>query len=366
MRLLWTRLRRWGAAIVVVCMAAACNVHEWPELDYRNARFLLHLDFSEEMPLYKVVTYTRAEGDTRVDNASRVELPPHDMRYIINVYRTGVAGVESRTPEYTFVFTRNASAGWDYTAELELDEGTYTFLVWADYVDAGSKGDKYYRTSDFSDISLIDKDNHPGSNDYRDAFRGTVTATVEHPDRYMGEAYAPVNEATVPMERPMGRYEFISTDVEQFLTRVASMRSEGDAQQQSEASSEQTRAVDLNDYYVVFNYNAFMPCTFNNFTNKPGDSWTGVNYTSRMELTEEGMSLGFDYIFVNGAETQMNVRVDVYNKQNVLLSSTPSVMVPVVRSKLTLVKGEFLTSRGAGGVTVNPDFDGPDFNIEIH
>ena len=50
--------------------------------------------------------------------------------------------------------------------------GKYRFLVWADYVVHGTKTDLYYNTSNFEEIILADRQNHTGSTDRRDAFRG--------------------------------------------------------------------------------------------------------------------------------------------------------------------------------------------------
>ena len=331
------------AAVGLALAANSCHVHEWPDPDYDGeAPFLLHLDFSTEMPLYKEILYTRA-GQT-----------PHDMRYTVQVYRTG----EARTDGRTFVFTRPEDLSPDCTLELSLEAGEYDFFVWADYVESGSLTDKYYDTGDFNSVTLISRDSHAGSEEHRDAFRGFASATVL-PLVDVETDTVPGNEVRVPMQRPMGRYEFISTDADLFLERVAKARG------LALFAGTSAAGIDLGEFRVVFSYNAFMPCTFNLFTDKPSDSWTGVRYESRLELTGEGIAMGFDYIFVNGAETLMNLRVDVYDAAGELVASVPSVEVPVVRGRLTLVKGEFLTSYGSGGVAVNPGFDGPDYNVEI-
>lgn len=377
-------IRRTMSYLLLCAMTLAaltgCNVHEWPVLDFTDAPFTLHLDFSTAMPLYKEVTYTRADEED-----SRAEQQSCDVRYIVEVYRTGTARSTTRgVAEHTFVFTRPYTGELDYTATLTLDEGTYDFYVWADYVDPDSQNDKYYDTSDFGEIVLLNRDAHKGSTERRDAFRGYATATVIHPDRYMGREIEHENTATAEMIRPMGRYEFISTDVELFLSRVVAMKQNGAERDDdgTRTEDEPTKAggngeysgtlsvdqmlnsVDLNEFRVVFSYNAFMPCSFNMFTDKPADSWTGVSYESKMYYTEEGMVMGFDYILVNGSETLMNIRLDVYNLEGDLMASTPSVEVPIVRSKLTKVKGEFLTTTASGGVTVHPEFDG-EYNIEI-
>ena len=56
--------------------------------------------------------------------------------------------------------------------------GKYRFLVWADYVVHGTETDLYYNTSNFEEIILADRQNHTGSTDRRDAFRGEKEAEV--------------------------------------------------------------------------------------------------------------------------------------------------------------------------------------------
>ncbi|MDD6622868.1 MAG: hypothetical protein PUE90_09215, partial [Bacteroidales bacterium] len=107
------------------------------------------------------------------------------------------------------------------------------------------------------------------------------------------------------------------------------------------------------------------PCSFNMFTNKPADSWTGVAFTSRLiKINEQEAELGFDYVFVNGSEAKVSVCVEVYDSENNLLANINPIEVPLVRSQLTIVRGEFLTSKATGGVGIVPDFDG-EYNIVI-
>ena len=181
------------------------------------------------------------------------------------------------------------------------------------------------------------------------------------------------NQATAEMRRPMGKFKFVTTDVEIYLTRVIQMMKDQGVPVRSEEFSDSqamydqlVRSLVLNDYYVVFRYNIFMPCSFNMFTDKPADSWTGMSFVSPMHIEGDyEMNLGYDYVFVNGSETTMSISLEVYNKNGELMSSSNPVNVPIVRNKLTVVRGEFLTSKASGGVSINPGYDGPDYNIEI-
>lgn len=362
-------LRYISLCVMSLLAFVGCDVHEFPEERYDKVPFLLHLDFNTELPLHKEIVYTRSG-----DSETKAVAEPHDIRYIINAYRTDNMRSENRIADTTFVFTKSDITDLNYTAQLLLPEGIYDFKVWADYVDAGSTDDKYYNTQDFSGIILADKENHPGSNDYRDAFRGYDTATVTNPAYYTGTAVNAIdNQATAEMKRPMGKFKFISTDVEVFLSRVAQMMKERgmlmsvDTESDTKAMYEQLlQSIDLGEFYVVFRYNHFMPCEYNMFTDKPGDSWTGMSFISSMQAESlEEMTLGYDYIFVNGSETTLAISVEVYNRDGELMSSSNPINVPIVRSKMTVVKGEFLTSKATGGITINPGFDGEDYNIEI-
>lgn len=352
-----------------------CDVHEFPEERYELVPFYLHLDFSTELPLYEEIEYTR----NATFNAP-LSLSPqnnqHYMRYLINAYRIDETRSNSRLPDTTFVFTRPVSDDYDYTAELQLPEGKYTFRVWSDFVDPNTTEDKYYNTSDFAEIILADRDNHSGSNDYRDAFRGFVDGEVINYIYYSNVATTrgSQNEATVEMIRPMGKFKFISTDVETFLTRAIQRMQErglsiqlppGIPSDSKAAYNYMLQMVNIAGYKVVFKYNAFMPCSFNMFTDRPADSWTGITFESQM-FTEEDweMTLGYDYVFVNGKETTMSISVEVYDPEGEKISSTNPIEVPIVRSKLTIVRGEFLTAMASGGVVVNPEFNG-EYNIEI-
>jgi hypothetical protein len=321
------------------------------------------------MPLHTEVGYTRG-GDAETKSA----IDFHDVRYTINAYRTDNARNENRVADATFVFTKSDYADLNYTADLLLEEGTYDFKVWTDYVNINSTEDKYYDTHDFSEIILANREEHSGSNDFRDVFRGYASATVTNPAYYTGSAVNAIdNQAVAEMKRPVGKFKFISTDVEIFLSRVAmKMQEQGLLPNISATAGTRPyyemllQSINLSDYYVVFRYNAFMPCSFNMFTDKPADSWTGMSFVSPMYIEGDyEMNLGYDYIFVNGSETTMSISLEVYNKNGELMSSSNPVNVPIVRNKLTVVRGEFLTSKASGGVSINPGYDGPDYNIEI-
>lgn len=324
---------------------ASCDVHEFPDIP-EKVPFTLHLNCKTQLPIHEEINYTTRSANAKAE---------HDMRYIVNVYRSDDGENFTRQADTTIVYTKHIDEEQNHSIQLNLKQGFYNFIVWGDHVDKGTSGDKYYNTSNFAEITYPDRENYEGNNDFQDAFRGTVQAAVLYDQYSDGEIVE--QEASIQLERPLAKFKFISTDLEEFVGQVME-----NAALKGKAAS---RTINPGDYRVVFRYTGFMPCSFNMFTNKPNDSWTGVSFDSRMiPLDENEIELGFDYVFVNGTESKTNVAVEVYDKDGELLSSTNTVEVPLVRSKLTIVRGNFLTSKATGSVGINSDYNG-DFNIEI-
>ena len=353
--------------ILLICATlllafSGCDVHEFPVERNESVPFTLHLNFDTEMSFYKEIPYTR-NGDV-----TKAPVGKHDVRYVIKAYRTdNVIGV-NQVADTTFVFSHSDLSNLNYSAPLSLKEGSYRFAVWCDYVDAGSKADKYYDTSDFLEVILKDKDNHPGSNNARDVFRGYATGTVVNPKYYSGEILNTIdNQATAEMSRPVGKVQFISTDVAEFLTRVLEMLKRDQLSSDTSLKSDEQllRELDLSQFKVIIRYDLNMPCSYDMVYDKPADVWTNMSFESSMEqLSNTEMLLGFDYVFVDEFGTTLNMSVEVYNGKGELMSRSKSVQVPFKQSKLTTVRGEFLTSIATGGVTIEPGYDG-DWNWDI-
>lgn len=343
-----------------------CDVHEFPVERNERVPYLLHLNFDTELYFHKEVIYTR-NGE---DNTTKTAMERHDVRYVINAYRTdNVVGV-NKVADTTFVFTKSDLSELNYTVPLKLKEGSYRFAVWCDYVSAGSIEDKYYDTSDFVEVILKNKDKHPGNNEFRDVFKGHTTGTVINPAYYTGEALNRIdNQTTVEMSRPVGKIQFISTDVEEFLTRIASiMQQQGlfSTPLDKNGFNALLQSIDLSQFKVVIRYDMNMPCSYDMIYDKTSDSWTGMSFESNMvRINDTEMSLGFDYAFVDNLGTTLNMSVEVYNSKGELMSRSRSVQVPIMPSKLTTVRGEFLTSIATGGVSINPGYEGDDYNWDI-
>lgn len=349
---------------VFAILLSSCAVHEWPETLPADAT--LKLDFNTALPQFIVI-----EHDTRSSKDGK----DYEIRYIVEAYRQIGEGSFSTTPYKRFIFTKSDVSDLNNEVTVNIDEGTYDFYVWTDFTEKGSTKDFFYDTRSFREIKL--QGQHEGNNDFRDAFVGHKVLTVE---RY-GKDTPPVS-GTIEMERPLAKFEFITTDLQEFITKVLTeMRKKGagtseasedistenpdDTKSDSDGGASKSPIEDLDKYNVVFYYTGYMPCTFNMMDNKPCDSKTGVEFKSELELIDDhNARLGFDYVFVNGKESSVMVAVGLFDENGTKLSMSSQIEVPIKRSMLTTVKGSFLMQNANGGVVIDPSFDG-EYNIVI-
>ncbi len=338
---------------MVALLGFSCNVHEWPEPG-DPIELRLKLDFDTDLPQYMVIEHTLN---------SRASTSPYayDVRYIVGIHE--LYSIDSddynTTPSYTYVYTKDDVDELNYETMLTLPSGMWKIVVWADFVEQDSQDDKFYDTSNLAEITI--KGAHEGNNDFRDAFVGYQNVMIPVQENSAGY----VIDAVVPMERPLAKFNFISTDLQAFLTRVLSIRAQKMSKdetltpEQLEELYSQLKpsSVDYSEFRVVFNYVGFMPHVFDLYRNRPIDALTGVTFDSSLRvISDDEAELGFDYVFVNGNESAVTLILQTYDKDGTLVSQTSDIRVPIVRSKLTTVRGQLLTRIASGNVGIDPGF----------
>ncbi len=337
------------SAIIIMSALSACDtVLQYPEEpgggEESPKEITLNISADKLLDLLGEYEY----DSKKQASPTRVETDNHQFRMTLNVYRSDDKS-EHPVSVYRAIFTYPVSSELEEVVRLELLPGDYRLVIWADYVDSGSEADKYYDTSDFSEIILNGNGDggHSGSNNYRDAFYGETSLLVpKHPESEI--------TASMRLERPMAKYTFVSNDLREFLNKET--LSNRDADGTSPA---------LSDYTVRMVYTQYMPCSFNAHTGKPADSRLGVEYRSSISVIDDDkVQLAFDYIFTNGGETSVAVAMEVLYKDGAVVSRIPSFDVPLKRSHHTIVIGKFLTTKSGGPIGINPGFGG-DFIIEI-
>lgn len=347
-----------GASVMLFLLPSCDTVLEYPDnngIDPSPEKGTVVLNISADVSFPVLGEYEYNYSDAPANSITRPHkiaqaALPHQLRFKLKA-----SFADDPSPYPVAVYEKTVTS--DHTLDhinpitLELPPGDYRLMMWVDNVDLGSEADKYYDTSNFSEILLSDRNGHYGSNPYRDAFYGETTVSIT-------ENFNENIEAGIRLKRPMAKYTFVSDDLRDFLeeesTRVKQIES------QSISKSPQ-----LSDYQVRIIYTRYMPCAFNTYTGKPADSRTGVEYRSLPSIMDaDRVTLAFDYIFTNGSETSVPVAMEVIYKDGTVVGRVPSFDVPLKRSHHTIITGKFLTTKSNGDIGVNPDFNG-DFNIEI-
>ena len=352
------------AAVTAAMALSSCDVHEFPDPptpppgDIGRIAIRVHVD-DGEMPLHTTVYYDE-ESRTR---GARADMA-WDLRYQVNVYKasdTPDSRVSTRTPLVSTVITAEAYDFREQFVYLDLPKGDYRVVVWADNVERNSTSDWFYNTSNFTEIVFPQQEGGrvEGNTDYRDAFRGEDYFTVTSEQVRSTSLERPGSEidvvADVPLHRPMAKFRFVTTDLAEFLDKNGIP---------SHAPGES--APELNDYTVLVRYTGYMPCAYNVFTDKPVDSRLGQWFDARIRRIDlSDAELGYDYVFVNGSETSVQVALDVYlRRTGEKISGTTPINCPIVRGKITEIRGRFLTTFAEGGVGIDPGFDG-EYNVEV-
>ena len=322
-------------------------VHEFPcatEPDNTAVKCYIHLRYDlGSMPLLTTVPYNENGAKTRSATA------PLDFRYLVRIMDDD--DTDSRTTASRGVVeeiclsvpTPAEGESVDRTFEVSLPAGSYSIVAWSDFVDAGSTADKYYLTDDMRYITILTGADgaHPGATEGRQAFRGGAAVSLTE-NSSGGERRVDIY---VDMERPMAKFRFIATDVNEFLSR----RSRG-----------------IDGYYAVVNYPTYMPNVFNARLDRPTDSRQGQSFRSEIvPLTDGVAELGFDYVFVNHNDASVQLSIDIYERgTNRRMSSSDIITAPLRRNHVTEIRGRFFTTDARGGVGVDPGFNG-DYNVEI-
>ena len=229
------------------------------------------------------------------------EADTHDVRWIVEVFRDEIGG---EPVEQQVLSCEQAADGHHaIRTSLAVHAARYHVVAWMDYVDDGSTADKYYHVNSLSSISVPEAGDYIGNEDHKDAYIAQQEIDLkDYRDRWNATA-----DATVTLQRPMAKIEFITTDIDKFLDELAA-----------------------------------------------GMSF-GCNMTP---LTDKEAHLASDYIFVNGSESAVKVDLTIRDSEGNLLNRIEGIDVPIVRGKLTTVRDEFLTRDYAPGIGIDPGFDG--------
>lgn len=242
----------------------------------------------------------------------------------------------------------------DNSARVELNEtlpaGKYKCVAYAVAATDVDGSGSIFSLDDLSNIGF--PDDYPGNTDAKECYEARFDIDLT------SGAWLSDVEMEKQMTSPMGHVRVLSTDAEDFIKHEMTRL-------QLSSTNPQVSSWQWSDYHVVWKYDMYYPVNYNTYTGLPNKAETEVHFNS--DITPENdteVSLGFDYIFVNGQESKVNLTLEVYDKDNILLNTYSGIEVPIERGKTTIVKGEYLTNRKEQGVGIDPGFDG-EINIVL-
>lgn len=350
--------------IVLALSLTSCDIHQWPATK-DTIPVNLHLHYETDFWVWEhqyhqetgIVSQTLPD-DIGVDEehpgtSERYSgmCPSGTMRYIVRAYRTGSWSEYAKE----FVFTRDIAEGYDCNLTIGLEPGDYEIVVWSDLLEE-SNDTPYYDASDFRSIDLQYRANYHACTNYRDGFRGIVSAisiqeTIKATDS---------EEADIIMRRPMAKFEFIATDLSLFADKELVRRS---------AAGREPAQINFNNYTVRFYYINYVPVSYSAVSDRLVDSTVGLTFDSQLtELATGEASLGFDYVMLNSNGTSVRVQIGIYDETGEQVAMTPVVDVPLRRDHHTILRGIFMStdnpSGNGGGIGIDPGFSG-EFNMWI-
>ena len=289
---------------------------------------------------------TRADADANagrnsafgaIDFFNDADWANYDLRYTLEVYDANDDGTGE--PIYRERLVNYLDKYAPTTFDLRLvPNREYKFVVFADFVEQGSKDDLYYDTTDLRNITAkTGAEGWNAMNEVRDAY--FVSENVE---------VSTSLTKTLTLTRPFGKVRVIATD----LDYIAGYSAPGyvEVTYHTEALYKSFNAINgqLNATPLAGNELVY---GFEVKKNAP--------YTEGYDAEAKNQTLFADYLFAReGQQMPINFKMAVYeSKGGRLIKETDfNTQIPVQRNYLTTITGDILTTQANITIVVNDDF----------
>lgn len=219
-----------------------------------------------------------------------------------------------------------ASGNAQFSVKLESGLAC-KFVLWADY-SADGNTDKFYNTAEgLQNITRTGE--YTGNNDQLDAFYACKEFTV-------GET-----ALNVEMKRPFAQLNIYSSDLDDLL---------------EEADKPTKVSVSFSSVYTAFNALT---------GSATGDA--ELQYVAPVDIIASNGQMSYDYLFASAEEqTLANFTMSFSNESGTVFEPYEFSNIPLQRNYKTHVTGNLLTNSAKLNVVVKPDFETPDYSIDIY
>lgn len=237
------------------------------------------------------------------------------VRFIMEIYDENGVKSAQRYVDYADEGTLSV------TFPVQLVPGrAYTFVAWADMVDAKADVDKYYDTSDLKNITLLGEWN--AMEETRDAFTDNCFI-----DNYSGASTIELN-----LVRPFAKVRVVATDLPQ------------------------VKNLHLEPTTATVTYTKPIPVSYNAFEQKVGTATESKVHTKFALVGANGeklygdnsdtqMVLYADYIFANNEQGAVSFTIETFDQNDLSIKETTfNTDIAVKRNMLTTIKGDIMTT----------------------
>lgn len=345
------------SALLIAVASCDSTIHEYPDQDTASVTIDMFIDIDPPQ-IYRIVdyssgtpeTYTSEEWARRSGVAAAAYLQPFtesrvidpaqwDLHLVWEIYNGDSNAIKEGNARLIRRRSQILSAedpAPGYSVQIDMPEGEYTLLAWADYTPAGTTGDYFYDTSNmeyiYTDIYL--RKTCP-DNDQRDSFAEMYEFTVPEV-RYVGESQM----YTATLTRPQGSYVVLAADYAKYLELTDRP---------------------ITEYGVALSYPSYVGVGYSVVEERTTASETGLEYSFVPRLYtfdgEETVCIAYDYSFVNKDVSHVQLDADIRHTSGARLIALESMDIPLYADKLTVVIGDFLTGGdNSGGIIIDEGF----------
>lgn len=272
------------------------------------------------------------EDPSMIPAYSRIMSEEYDIRYIVEVYRTGSSYSEtSGNLEERIVCTGDTVPDdgiFVLDRNISVHAGSYSILIWVDFVPEGGSDDLYYNTESLHKVRYMFREGrYSGYDISKDAFSGRADMDLT---AYSESRFEKI-EIKTEVKRPFAVYQIIATDAE----RVMPARTEAQ-------------------------YGLYFPLGYNVYYGAPDALTPGISYSFDVYATgHEGEAvIASDMVFIDDEETFYYLDMDMLAESGAAVNSVDGLCINLSRNRMTVIKGQFITKEFEnGGVGIDPGFD---------
>ena len=346
---------------ILALFLIACDptIHEYPAPCQSSVIIEPHVN--REPPLYyKEVIYDE-EGNSTVKTLKEVPAPPYtpseeyQMRIILDIYQEGTNNSSSRMkPDKTFerniIYTDKDALPPQSNIQIDLPEGDYHVLAWADYVYKDCPDSWHYYPDTLTNVKTNLR-TYPEHTHHRSTAAGQETFAIDFlltPNGYpttKSKSETPIQSRVIPidLERPSGRYRVIASDFTDFINNGGS----------------------LENATIKVIYKQYVSVGYNVATQEPNMFVSTYSFNTHPEDssidTNGDLTLFCDYLFTS-YDKEDNILADFYfyDAEGNEINHSQNIKIPLKRNHETVIRGCFLTRKIGkdNNIDIDENFEG--------